>query len=107
MSIIYKKSDLSIVGTIANNMTIEQEIELNVIPNFGGSSEDYSYIETDKINFHLEKDKDGNVIVVDNIVQPTIVEEKPSQTEIDFAQYVLDTEDRITKLENKINGGVV
>ena len=68
----------------------------------------FQILKTDKNgNFHLEKDKDGNVIVVDNIVDPIVIEDKPSQVEIDFAEYVLATEDRIAQLESKINGGAV
>ena len=52
--IIYNKTTLNLVGTLADNMALEEEIELNVIPNFGGTIDDYDYIETDKQNFHLE-----------------------------------------------------
>lgn len=41
MLIIIRKSDNQPCGTIPSNMTAEQEILLNVIPNFGGSVEDY------------------------------------------------------------------
>lgn len=54
MIIIYKKSNLSCVGTVIANMTIDQEVELNVIPNFGGTADDYDVIETSMSNFHLE-----------------------------------------------------
>ncbi|WLR52476.1 hypothetical protein LC040_06120 [Bacillus tianshenii] len=65
MIICYKKSDLSIVGTVSNNMSPQEEITKNVIPNFGGKVEDYSYIATNLISFHLES-KDGEIIVVDD-----------------------------------------
>lgn len=106
-SVIYRKSDLQCISTVPSNMVAEQEIEFNVIPNLGGIAEDYTIIQTDKEKFHLEKDKDGNVIAVDNFVETIIAEDKPSQTEIEFAEYVLATEDRIAQLEIKINGGAV
>lgn len=105
MKIIYRKSDLELMGTVPNNMTIEQEIELNVIPNFGGLKEDYSFIETELNDFHLEN-KNGVIIVVENFREPTIVEDKPTKAEVEFAEYVLATEDRIVQLENKILGGI-
>ncbi len=104
MNIIYRKTDLELMGTVLDNMTIEQEIELNVIPNFGGLKEDYSFIETELNDFHLER-KDGTIIVVENFREPTIVEDKPTKAEVEFAEYVLATEDRIVQLENKILGG--
>lgn len=50
--VCYRKSDLQIVGYSGTGVdpeqrTGEQEIELNIIPVFGGSLEDYSYIVID------------------------------------------------------------
>ena len=45
--LIYRKSDLTFVGTVQNNTTLEWELKNNVIPNFGGVNEDYSVIETE------------------------------------------------------------
>lgn len=64
-TIIYRKSDLVCVGTITNNMTAENEIEMNVISNFGGNIEDYSIIETDLKYFHLENQSDSVVVIED------------------------------------------
>ena len=106
MKIIYGIKDLKCVGVIDEGTDFNYEIKYNVIPYFGGNISDYSIIETNKEgNFHLEKDKNNNVIVIDNLSKPTITENKPTQTEIEFAEYVLATEDRIALLESKINGG--
>jgi len=50
--VCYRKSDLAIVGYSGTGVdpeqrTGEQEIELNIIPVFGGSLEDYGYIIID------------------------------------------------------------
>lgn len=87
-NIIYKKSDLQCVGVVSDNMTIEQEIELNVIRNFGGMIEDYGYIETEKTNFHLE--------LVDNIVAAI---DNPSITQPNQDDYLLELDYRLSKIE--------
>jgi len=66
--IIYRKSDLRCVGTLCADMALNQEVKLNVIPNFGGDIEDYSTIETDIDNFHLEN-RNGKIIIVENKVE--------------------------------------
>ena len=91
MQIIYRKSDLVCVGTVAPNMTLEQEITLNVIPNFGGAVEGYAVIETDKQNFHLES-VNGVVVAVENIPLPVI----PEPTEAD---YLIDLDFRLSMIE--------
>ncbi len=63
---IYRKDDLEIVGSCVSGMSAEDEIRLNVIPNFGGAITDYEAIWTDKQSFHLEI-KDGNVVVIEDI----------------------------------------
>ena len=45
MIVIKRISDNAFVGTLASNMTAGQEILLNVIPNFGGSPEDYEAVD--------------------------------------------------------------
>lgn len=67
MQYIYNKNTLKICGTICSNMTLEQEIKLNVLPNFGGGIEDYSVIETNVEFFHLEKENEKVVVVKDKI----------------------------------------
>jgi precorrin isomerase len=44
--IIYRKSDLACVGVVQENTTFEWEMGHNVIPNFGGTIEDYDWCET-------------------------------------------------------------
>lgn|GEM_PF-3566429 len=105
MIIIYRKLDLVCVGNAESASTLKQEIDLNVIPNFGGLKEDYSFIETELKDFHLEN-QNGVIIVVENFREPTIIEDKPTKAEVEFAEYVLATEDRIVQLENKILGGI-
>jgi len=41
MQTIVRKSDSKFCGTVPSNMTTEQEIILNVLPNFGGIIDDY------------------------------------------------------------------
>jgi len=45
MLTIIRKSDNQPCGTIPSNMTVDQEILFNVLPNFGGSAEDYEVME--------------------------------------------------------------
>ena len=71
MLILYRKSDLACVGTVSEGMTGEQEIELNVIPNFGGITDNYGFIETEEKLFHLEL-VNGIVSVIKEIPQPII-----------------------------------
>jgi len=83
MIVVYRKLDLLCVGTVIKEMTFEQEIELNVIPNFGGTVGDYNYIETEETLFHLEL-IDGIVstisdIPIPEIIQPTPIEQLQSQ----------------------------
>lgn len=72
--IIYRKSDLVCVGTGQDS---EQEITVNVIPNFGGEIGDYDFIETDLTYCHLEL-VDGVITAVEDdreeVSQPTIEE---------------------------------
>lgn len=89
--IIYRKLDLQCVGSVAENMTIEQEIQLNVITNFGGNIEDYEVIETDKNNFHLEL-IDGVVTIIENIIPPM-------QSQPTAEDYLLDLDYRVSKIE--------
>jgi len=79
--IIYRKSDLVCVGT---GQDFEQEVALNVIPNFSGEIGDYDFIETDLICCHLEL-VDGVVTVAEDaqeevVDQPTM-EERLAATE--------------------------
>lgn len=67
MKICYRKKDLIIVGTVPPNIDPLQEIKLNVIPNFGGSENDYNFIETTEPYFHLE--------LIDGVV--TVVRDEP------------------------------
>lgn len=87
-TIIYRISDLQCVGVVMDSMTINEALTLNVIPNFGGTNNNYSSIQTDKINFHLEL-INGVVTVVEDSI-PT--QPKPPTLE-----------DRIASLEDAMN----
>lgn len=56
MITIFRKSDLKRVGNVPSNMSAKQEIELNVIPNFGGVPADYDFIESNFNKFEVVKD---------------------------------------------------
>ena len=98
--LIYRKSDLTLVGAIQTNTTFEWEIENNAIPNFGGRIEDYSLVETD-----IEKPKlINNNGVVEIIERPKIDEEIlqeliPSQEEIEQAEFEIKTITLLEELE--------
>ena len=79
MIIVYFNSNLRCVGTVAEGMTIEQEILLNVIPNFGGTTNDYNTIETEETFFNLEL-INGIVMVVPYVPIPVIPE--PTEAEL-------------------------
>lgn len=93
--VCYRKSDLTIVGTVDDSMTPQQELELNVIPNFDGNIEDYDFIETDKLYFHLEL-IDGEVVVIKD--EPPVAETSPTLEE-QLAEK--DKEITLLKAQNK------
>ncbi|MED3574497.1 hypothetical protein [Cytobacillus praedii] len=64
MEIIYRKSDLEIVGSVTSNMTAEQEIIINVIRNKGGTKDDYDYLDVSFNYFKLER-IDGAVVAIE------------------------------------------
>jgi len=99
MQIVYRKSDLSCVGTVTQNMTVAQEITLNVLPNFGGTSEDYAVIETDKQNFHLE-DVSGDVVVVENDVP--VSSEPVDEEKVWMAEALITQEVEIEELKARL-----
>lgn len=98
-TIVYRKSDLTMVGTVCPNMTIDQEIDLNVIPNFSGTFEDYDVIETGKTNFHLEN-INGVVTVVKN-PDPTPVPLPPTNEEV-LSQTVANLTLQNADLQNQL-----
>jgi len=103
MIIVYRKSDLACVGSVPEGMTIDQEIELNVIPNFGGLKSEYGIFETEKILFHLELI--GNVITIVEDVPVPIVP-KLSEIEIlrsDISQQNVELISQITNLQKQLN----
>jgi hypothetical protein len=69
-TVVYRKSDLRCVSTIPSNKTAEGDINITVIPNFGGSIEDYAVIETDETNFHLEMIEGVVTVVIDPPAPP-------------------------------------
>lgn len=95
MKIIYRLTDLKNVGTVAPNMTTEQEVELNVIPNFGGEADDYDVIETDLKYFELVRES-GVVKVIEKI--PEVIIPEPTEIE-ELTNYVLDVDFRVVMLE--------
>ena len=95
MIICYRKKDLQLVGTVLPNLKPSEEILLNVIPNFGGTIEDYDWIETDEQYFHLEL-LEGLVSVVKDDA-PT-VEIQPSEFE-QLANHALEVDFRVVLLE--------
>lgn len=100
--IIFRKSDLVLVGTLSSEMAIEQEIELNVIPNFGGEVADYASIETDQTHFHLEN-IDGIITIVVNQEDPIIIDEPVDEEKAAMAEAIIDLNARLSELEAKAN----
>ncbi|WP_313798797.1 hypothetical protein [Cytobacillus sp.] len=80
MIVIFNKTNLQIVGTPANNETVEQAIEKDVIPNFGGKANEYDFIEVHYEYFKLEV-MEGTVIAVE-IEPPPLPEPKPSELDL-------------------------
>lgn len=72
--IIYRKSDLWQVGICDNEDDFILQVELNVLPNFGGVAEDYDYIETGPGRHVLYYD--GNAIVQARPYELTTEEKK-------------------------------
>lgn len=89
MIVIYRKSDLACVGNVIEPMTFNQEMELNVIPNFGGSTEDYDVIETGMGNFHLE--------LIEEVVTP--VKNKELEQPPTIEEYMVDLDFRLSNIE--------
>lgn len=82
MEIVYRMSDLKIVGTVVPNMTPNQEIELTAIPNFGGTKEDYATLDVPFDYFKLEI-VDGEVVAVE--LPPSDeskIEQEPSEADL-------------------------
>lgn len=80
MIVIYNKTNLQIVGTLANNETVEQVIKKDVIPNFGGKANDYDFLEVHYEYFKLEV-TDGKVVAVE-IEPPSSPNQKPSEIDL-------------------------
>jgi hypothetical protein len=66
------------------------------------------------MEFEIDGQKMKKIIIGETVIyesygetkpmpQSVITEDTPRQVEIDFAEYVISTEDRIAALENKIN----
>ena len=91
MRIIYRVSDLKCVGIIPNNTTFEQQLQTNIILNFGGNESDYAFIETDKEAFHLELIS-GVVTPVNNPIIPFIDEESIKDNSIVIKKTVETTQ---------------
>lgn len=91
MIVIYRKTDLMCVGTLAEGMTIGEEFELNVLPNFGGAVEDYGIIETDIKNFELQL-VDGTITPVERIIE--LQPKEPTEIEI-LKQQLIATQETV------------
>lgn len=88
---VYRKSDLTRMSNVAPGMTFEQELWLNVIPNYGGDVADYAVTTVPGNNFHLELINEMIVPVEDEIV----ISEQPQTIE----EYILDIDFRVCNLE--------
>lgn len=80
MIVIYNKINLQIVGTLANNETVEQVIKKDIIPNFGGKVNDYDFLEVLYEYFKLEV-MDGKIVAVE-IEPPPTPDPKPSEIDL-------------------------
>ena len=98
-TIIYRKSDLVCVGTVAPNMTIEQEITLNVLPNFSGTVKDYAVIETSFQNFHLES-VNGVVVAVENDLP--VATEPVDEEKVWMAEALIQQDAEIEQLKARL-----
>lgn len=94
--VVYQKQTLQIVGTLASNETVEETIEKDVIPNYGGVIEDYDYIEVAFNYFKLDL-VDGEVVAIE-IPPPPPEPQPPTDTEI-LMDYVVNVDYRVTALE--------
>lgn len=68
-TIIFRKTDLLVVGMIPEVGTFDSELKLNVLPNFGGKKEDYATLDVPYDYFKLEI-KDGVVVAVEVAAPP-------------------------------------
>lgn len=99
--ICYRKSDLEIVsfsGSVPAGYTGEQEIMKNVLPNFGGELDDYSYIEINEVTERsrigrecslIQEGEQIKFIVGDVIKTPEPLEPEDIQTQIQGLQMAL------------------
>ena len=78
--VIYNINNLKIVGVIQNNTNFEWELNNNVIPNFGGTIEDYAFIETNLTYFKLNKN--NGVVEVSSIEAPDVVKKNLAKKEL-------------------------
>lgn len=79
-TIIYRISDGFHAGTIPEGGTFENELQLNVFPNFGGHKEDYGSLDVLFDYFKLEQ-VSGGVIAVE-IEPPPISDSEPSKEDL-------------------------
>lgn len=65
--VIYKKVDLRILGILNEYQSLDEELDLNIIPIHGGRIEDYDCLDVprDALNFTLERGKDNTILIVD------------------------------------------
>lgn len=87
MIILYDKETLTIRGR-ATKDTISEEIELNVVPNFGGTESDYGYLESD-------------LSMRDIDIQ--LVNGKPAVVDISVINQLMPSDEQIEKAERQVN----
>ncbi|MCM3761030.1 hypothetical protein M3212_09560 [Alkalihalobacillus oceani] len=98
---IYRKADLEIVGSCPTGVSVEDEIRLNVIPNFGGVPEDYEALWVDKQPFHLEKVGE-DIVVVEDV--PTF-SESPDPDKVILFEAIANLFEEVQLLKNQLGGG--
>jgi len=84
MQIVKRKIDLQCVGTVASNITAEQEILLNVIPNFGGTVNSYEAVTI----------QDNNA--------PVIIAEPADEEKVWMAEALIAQESEIEELKARL-----
>lgn len=94
--VVYRKSDLTLVGTLVAGMTDIQEINISVIPNFGGKEEDYDSLDVPFDYFRLEE-VNGEVVALE-LEPPAPESEALSETDA-LLSYVVDVDYRLTMME--------
>ncbi|MGG3884366.1 hypothetical protein [Brevibacillus panacihumi] len=105
--VCYRKEDLTIVGfsgIVLEQHTGEEEIELNVLPNYGGTADDYDYLDISDEDEQNRRGRQVSIELVDGM--PTFVigdlipspEQPPSEMDI-LGQRIVEQELMLMRLE--------